>query len=377
VPGETADDPAGGLRAYFDHAATTPLRPEARDAMLPWLGGRHGNSTGTHRAARRARAAVEEARDEVAGLLGCRPAEVVFTSGGTEADNLAIHGRGGRVACSAVEHHAVLDPVRALGGTTIPVDAGGVVDVGAVPRDAAFVSVMLVNNELGTIQPLAAVRDAAPDAVLHTDAVQAVPWLDVAVAAAPADLVSVSAHKFGGPQGVGALVVRERVGVRPLLLGGGQERERRSGTHHVAGIVGLAAALRACHGARAATVHRLGGLRDRLVDGILSSVPAARVTGDPSARVAGIASLAFDDVDAEALLFLLDRAGVCASAGASCASGALEPSHVLTAIGLPAATAAGSLRLSLGWDTDEAEIDVVLAALPAAVEQLRRLDRAG
>ncbi|MGD9796910.1 MAG: cysteine desulfurase family protein [Acidimicrobiia bacterium] len=366
------------MEAYLDHAATTPLRPVAREAMLAWLGGRHGNPSGVHRPARSARTAVEEARDEVAELLGCRPGEVVFTSGGTEADNLAVHGRGGGgtgpLACSAIEHHAVLEPVRAAGGTTVPVGADGVVDVAAVPADARFVSVMLVNNEIGVVQPLGAVREAAPDAVLHTDAVQAVTWLDVAAEAAPADLVSVSAHKFGGPQGTGALVVRAATAVHPQLLGGGQERERRSGTPNVAGIVGMAAALRACHEERAATVRRLAALRDRLVDGLLATVPASVETGSRATKVAGIGSVAFDGVDAEALLVLLDRAGVSASAGASCASGALEASHVLAALGVPPACGRGALRLSLGWDTQVAEVDHALEVVPAAVARLRRYE---
>ncbi|HEY2332208.1 MAG TPA: cysteine desulfurase family protein [Acidimicrobiales bacterium] len=364
------------MEAYLDHAATTPLRPEARDAMLPWLGGRHGNPSGMHGPAQTARRAVEEARDELAELLGCRPGDVIFTSGGTEADNLAVHGRSaaGPMACSSIEHHAVLEPVRAAGGRTLPVGADGVVDVGAVPADLRFLSVMLVNNEIGVVQPLAALRAAAPDAVLHTDAVQSVTWLDVGTAAAPADLVSISAHKFGGPQGVGALVARDGAGVTAQLLGGGQERERRSGTQNVAGIAGMAAALRACHDSRAATVARLAVLRDRLADGLLGMVPGSIETGDRAAKVAGICSVAFEDVDAEALLVLLDQQGVSGSAGASCASGALEASHVLAALGVPPSLGRGSLRLSLGWDTEEAEVDHALAAVPAAVARLRRYE---
>lgn len=339
--------------------------------MLPWLGGRHGNSTGMHAAARRARQAVDEAREELAHLLGCRPAEVVFTSGGTEADNLAVAGRAGPgLWCSAIEHHAVLHPVEAAGGATVPVTPGGVVDVDAVPHDARFVSVMTVNNEVGTCQPLDRVRAAAPDAVLHTDAVQAAPWLDLAVVAAPADLVSVSAHKFGGPQGVGALVVRAGTAVTPQLLGGGQEHERRSGTHNVAGIVGMAAALRVCAAQREEVNARLGAMRDRLADGLLA-VPGTRETGDRSCKVPGICSLVFDGIESEALLVLVDRDGLCASAASSCASGAIDPSHVLSAMGLPRDLAFGSLRLSLGWDTTGAEVDEALALIPPAVAQLR------
>lgn len=348
------------MLAYLDHAATTPVRPEAAEAMLPWLTGRFGNPSGGHAVAREARTAIEEARDELAEVLGCQPREVVFTSGGTEADNLAVAGVGGRVACSAFEHHAVLDAVRARGGTTIPVRPDGIVDVGTVPDDADLVSVMLVNNEIGTIQPLAEVA-ARAGGLVHTDAVQALPWLDVAALAAPAHLVSVSAHKVGGPQGVGALVVREGVRLAPLLRGGGQEAGRRSGTHNVAGIVGFAAAVRACR----AAPPDVAALRDRLATG-LAAIPGCRPTV-PGGTAPGILSVLLDGIESEALLVLLDRAGVCASAAASCASGAMEASHVLAAIG----AAGGSLRLSLGWTSTEADVDRALEVLPAAVAQLR------
>lgn len=354
---------------YLDHAATTPVRPAAAEAMWPWLTTRSGNPSGGHTAARAARQAVEEARDELAEVLGCLPREVVFTSGGTESDNLAVTGvaralgPSATVACSAIEHHAVLDPVRALGGTTIPVTPGGVVDVDAVPADADLVSVMLVNNEIGTVQPLAEVARRT-GGLVHTDAVQALPWLDVGALAAPAHLVSVSAHKVGGPQGVGALVVREGVPIRPLLRGGGQERERRSGTQNVAGIVGFAAAVRALRADRP----DVAPLRDRLAAGLQAAVPGCRPTVAGAGVVPGILSLLFDGVESESLLVLLDRAGVCASAAASCASGAMEASHVLGAIGAPVG---GSLRLSLGWTTTAADVDRALAVIPAAVARLR------
>jgi cysteine desulfurase len=338
--------------------------------MLPWLTGeRFGNPSGGHAVARAARQAVEEARDAVADVLGCRPGEVVFTGGGTEADNLALHGAT-RPVGSAVEHHAVL---HGLAGT-VPVHADGRVDVDALAAvEADLVSVMLVNNEVGSVNDLGAVRAAAgDDVVLHTDAVQAVPWLDVAAAAAPADLVSVSAHKAGGPQGVGVLVVREGTPVSAMLHGGGQERERRSGTHNVAGIAGMAAALTACAAGRGAEVARIGALRDRLADGLVAAVPGCTESGDRATKVAGICSLLVEGIESEALLVLLDRAGLCATAASSCASGALEPSHVLAAMGLPRALAAGSLRLSLGWTTTDADVDAALAIVPACVDQLRR-----
>ena len=347
---------------YLDHAATTPVRPGVAEAMIPWLTERYGNPSGGHAMARAARQAVEEARDELAEVLGCQPREIVFTSGGTEADNLAIAGRS-QVACSAIEHHAVLHAVHAIGGSTIPVTPAGIVEVEAVPADAELVSVMLVNNEIGTIQPLAEVAGRA-GGLVHTDAVQALPWLDVARLAAPADLISVSAHKIGGPQGVGALVVREGATLTPLLRGGGQERERRSGTHNVAGIVGFAGAVRALR----EHPSDVGRLRDRLADGLLAAIPGCRETVDRSTTVPGILSLLFDDVESEALLVLLDQSDICASAASSCASGAMEPSHVLSALGLPAR---GSLRLSLGWTSTDADVDHALTVIPAAVAQLR------
>jgi cysteine desulfurase len=234
---------------------------------------------------------------------------------------------------------------------------------------------MLANNEVGTILDLAGVaklmHDLAPDAVLHTDAVQAFPWLDVAVLAQPADLIAISAHKFGGPQGVGALVVREGVAVAPIIHGGGQERERRSGTHNVAGIVGMAAAVEATVGARGATAERVRRQRDRLADGLLRFIPDARETGDRAGKIPGNCHLRFAGIESEALLILLDQEGVCASAGSACTSGAIEPSHVLSAMGVPVGEALGSLRLSLGASTTDDDIDRALAVVPAAVARLR------
>lgn len=371
------------MTAYLDHAATTPMHPEAVEAMLPFLFHRFGNPSGSHAVAREARKALEEARDVVAAGLGAQPGEIVFTGGGTEADNLAITGhhalRPGTVVSTAVEHHAVLHTCSALGGRVAPVAASGVVDLDALADlldpGVTVVSVMLANNEVGTVQPLAEVvelvRQSAPDAVVHTDAVQAFSWLDVASLVASADLVAVSAHKFGGPKGVGALVVRDGVKVAPILHGGGQERDRRSGTHNVAGIVGMAAAMQVTVAERAATVIRVGALRDRLVDGLLSAVGDCDETGVRSVKVAGNGHLSFAGIESEALLVLLDGAGVCASAGSACTSGAMEASHVLMAMGLSRERALGSLRLSLGSTTTDADVDLALAAVPAAVARLR------
>ena len=365
---------------YLDNAATTPMRAEAVEAMLPFLTDRFGNPSGSHALARDARRAVDEARDVMAECLGCRPGEVVFTSGGTEADNHAIFGAGdGTAVCSAVEHHAVLHPVEARGGRIVAVDRRGVVDLDALAADlddtVTVVSVMLANNEVGAVQPLDHVRDLmhdrAPRAVLHTDAVQAFPWLDVAALALPAELVSVSAHKFGGPKGVGALVMREGTPLSPLLLGGGQERDRRSGTHNVAGVVAMAAAAAATVDERKAVVDRVSVLRDRLADRILATVDGTVETGDRTVKIAGNCHLCFDGVESEALLFLLEQDGILAAAGSSCASGAQEPSHVLSAMGVPRARALGSLRLSLGRDTTDDDIDAAAATVARAVTHLR------
>lgn len=379
----------GGARAgvtYLDHAATTPLRPEARAAMEPWLGSVPANPSGSHALARAARRAVDDARDAVAACLGCRPGEVVLTGGGTEADNLAVlgvHGaRPGRVLCTAVEHAAVLGPCGAVGGETVPVDTTGTIDLAALEAclgdDVSLVAVMASNNEVGTVQPVAAaveaVRRLAPAAAVHCDAVGAAPWLDLSVVAAGCDLVAVSAHKFGGPHGAGALVVRDGTAWVPPLRGGSQERGRRPGTVDVAGVVGMAAALVATAAERAGEAARVGALRDRMVAALCAADDGIRPTlGDALATRAlpGHAHLLVAGVDAEELLLSLDRHGVCASAGSACASGALEPSHVLLAMGCDPARARGAVRFTLGRTTTEADVDRVVALLPALVADLR------
>ncbi|MFM8861899.1 MAG: cysteine desulfurase family protein [Acidimicrobiia bacterium] len=373
------------MPAYLDHAATGPMRPEAVEAMLPFLTDRFANPSGAHRRARDARRAVDEAREELAALVGCEPGDVVFTSGGTESDNLAVFGLGtgdGAVVCSAVEHHAVLDPVESIEGRVVAVDRRGRVDVDDLRRVIAdgpvrMVSIMAVNNETGLIQPLdevaSAVRAAAPDAVLHSDAVQAFCWTDVARTCAPVDSFSLSAHKFGGPKGVGALIVRSGVPLRAQLLGGGQERERRSGTQNVAGIVAMVVAARCTAAERDAESARVGALRDHLLDGLFERIDGVVDTLGPdrSDRAAGIAHVCIPGVESEALLYLLEREDVSASAASSCASGALQSSHVLAAMGVDADLARGSLRLSLGHTTTASDIDDALVVVPAAVERLR------
>jgi cysteine desulfurase len=382
------EQPDGGDRptrlAYLDHAATTPLRPAARDAMLPWLGERFGNPSGDHRVARAARQAVDEARDGVADVVGCRPGDVIFTSGGTESDNMAVRGvhaaRPGPVLCSAIEHDAVRNPVGLVGGTTVAVDTRGVLDLDALDDaltpDLTLIALMAANNEVGVVQPVAEavelVRRRVPAAAVHTDAVQAAGWLDLRATIAGVDLVAVSSHKVGGPQGVGALIARPGTPLRPLLLGGGQERDLRSGTHNVAGIVGMAAALRAAAAERDATAARVGGLRDRLAEGLLAAIPDAERTGGEGApRLPGTLHLCIPGVESEALLFLLDEAGVCASAASACASGAHQASHVLAAMGIGPELGAGALRLSLGWTSTDADVDHALRVIPAAVARLR------
>ncbi|MEO7397527.1 MAG: cysteine desulfurase family protein [Ilumatobacteraceae bacterium] len=369
---------------YLDHAATTPMRAEAVAAMLPFLTENYANPSGSHRFARAARQAVDEARDTVADAVGCSPGEIVFTGCGTESDNAAVVGtqrrHGGIGVCSATEHHAVLHAVQHGGGRVVTVDLAGRIDLdalaGALDDDVSIVSVMAVNNEVGTITPLAAVAAIvhahAPKAMLHTDAIQAPCWLDLREITPHVDLMALSAHKFGGPKGVGALVVRRGRALEPLLQGGGQERDRRSGTHNVGGIVAMAEALRLTDIERVADNLRIEALRNRLVDSVLGSLDDTIETVARHAKVAGSAHICIAGVESEALLYLLDEAGVCASAASACASGAMEPSHVLTAMGVDKRYSVGALRMSLGRSTTDAEIDRAVDVLTDAVQRLRR-----
>ena len=390
---------------YLDHAASAPLRPEARAAWLAAAAAHQANPTGAHRAARRARQALDEARARVAAALGAEPGEVVFTSGGSEADNLAVTGalgagrRRGRwlAVTSAGEHHAVLEPVERAGGRIVPIDRRGLIDCRALAETlaaaadgagdysggVAVVSVIAVNNEVGSITPLGEVaelvRSVAPGALLHTDAVQAVNWIDVAAETAGYDLVSVTGHKIGAPVGIGALVVRAGVELDPIIVGGGQERGRRAGTPDVAGAVALAAALEAVVSERDDLIVDTGVRRDRLLDSLIERLGdrvrvSAAPDGDRAHLAAGFANVCFEGVQSEALLFLLDEVGVRASAASSCSSGAQDPSHVLAAMGVSRELALGSLRLSLGRTTADSDIDRAVEAVVAAVE---RLDRHG
>lgn len=372
------------MPVYLDHAAGGPLRPDAREAMIPWLTSRFGNPSGSHQVARAAREAIDSARDSVAGLIGAEPGCVVFTSGGTESDNLAVLGtlaaRPGCVVVSAVEHPAVIQAAAASGREVrvVPVGPDGVVEpAGLRPLldgDVALVSVQTVNHETGVIQPVGdiarLVHRRAPRALFHTDAVQAAAWLDLPDVTAEADLVSVSSHKLGGPQGAGALAVRRGAVVGPLLHGGGQEREMRSGTQNVAAIAGFAAAAVAALKTRPETCARVTDLRNVLSANILRAIPSARETAAGAARVPGHVHVRFPGVESEALLVLLDERGVCASAGAACASGALDPSPVLLAMGVDKDEALCSLRLTLGFTTTADDTETAAAAV---IDSVRRL----
>jgi len=379
---------------YLDHAASSPLRPEARAALESALDAGYGNPSGAHALARAGRSALDDARAHLADLVGATAGEVVFTSGGTEADNLAVRGvlgaRGGTAVCAAIEHKAVLEPVRASGGRVVAVDDRGLVDLDDLAAQlddtVTLVSVGLVNNEVGTVQALAeiaaVVREHAPAAVLHTDAAQALTWLDLREAAAAADLITLASHKCGGPVGIGALVVRAGVALSAQQTGGGQERERRSGTQDVASAVAFAAAAASAAEQRADLVTRAGSWRDALVaaarrvPGAWESVVPAGTTRDH--LVPGIANLCLPAVDSEALLFVLEHDHrVLASAASSCASGAQEPSHVLAAVGIDRSLAAGSLRLSLGWSTTQADVDAAAEAVPLAATRLQSHARDG
>jgi cysteine desulfurase len=375
---------------YLDHAATTPVRPEVLEAMLPYFGGRFGNPSSIYSLGREARQALDRARDTIAACLGCRPAEVLFTSCGSESDNLAIKGvayacrdRGNHIITTQVEHHAVLHTCEWLERyagfevTYLPVDRYGRVELpaleAAITERTTLVSIMLANNEVGTIQPLPAIAALLrPRGILlHTDAVQGGGALDLDVNRLGVDLLSLSGHKFYAPKGAGVLYVRQGTPLLPQMQGGGQERNRRAGTENVPYIVGTATALQLATEELSSTNTRVLQLRDRLIEGVLEHVPGAQLTGHPTERLPNNASFVFEGVEGEALLLALDQLGICASTGSACTSGSLEASHVLKAMGLPTALAQGSLRLSLGKATDADQIDRTLEALPAVVERLR------
>jgi cysteine desulfurase len=382
------------MRAYFDHNATTPPAPPVVEAVARALTDDFGNPSSVHYFGQRAKALLDEARSAVADLIGAEPAEVVFTSGGTESDNLALRGAaeaaeaGGRrhIITTSIEHEAVLNTVKALSkrgwtSTLLPVDATGIVApsalASAITRETAIVSVMHANNEIGTIQPIADLAAIAHEfgAVFHTDAVQSVAKIPVDVRALGIDLLTLSAHKFNGPKGAGALWVRRGTRVVSTMTGGKHERNRRGGTENVAGIVGMGIAARLGKQKLAADGPRLAALRDRLERGVLAAVPGTAVNGALEPRVPNTTNISFDGVEAESLLIALDLEGFAVSTGSACSSGTLEPSHVLRAMGLPSHRTQNSIRFSLGAGNDEAQIDALLAKLPVVVGKLRTLVR--
>jgi cysteine desulfurase len=376
---------------YMDHAATTPVDPAVLHAMLPYFTEQFGNPSSIYHLGRQSLDALETAHETVARLLGCRPVEIVFTGGGSEADNLAIKGiayakrrRGNHIITSAIEHHAALNTCEQLERegyrvTYLPVDATGLVNpadvAAAITDETALVTLMYANNEVGTIQPIAEIGRICRErrVPFHTDAVQAGGILDLDVNALGVDLLSLTGHKFYGPKGVGVLYVRQGTRIQPQILGGSQERNRRAGTENVPGAVGLATALELAQTARVAESARLVALRDRLIEGVLQRIPDAQLTGHPTQRLPNNASFAFAGVEGESLLLNLDLIGVAASSGSACTTGSVEPSHVLMAMGISESGARGHLRLTLGHSSDDADVDFVLEQLPPIVERLRAL----
>ncbi len=382
---------------YMDHAATTAVRPEALEAMLPYFGVSFGNPSSIYTLAQEARNAVDDARQTIAGLIGCRISELIFTSGGTESDNTALKGVafalrnvGNHIITTAIEHHAILHTCHQLEQfgfdvTYLPVDRHGLVDpddvAKAITDRTILVSVMLANNEIGTIEPVAAIartvkqeaRRLDRNILMHTDAVQGAGFLDLNVRELGVDLMSLSAHKFHGPKGVGVLYVKRGTPFEPQMMGGGQERERRSGTENVPGIVGMAEAFRLACQERKTTAARCVAMRDRIIEGLQDRVEHAHLNGHPVERLPNNVNISFEAVEGEPILLGLDFAGISASSGSACSSASLEPSHVLLAIGLAAELAQGSVRITLGKDNTDEEVDYMLSVIPDLVNRLRAM----
>ncbi len=378
-------------RIYFDNAATTPVRREVFEAMVPYLTDKFGNPSSIHQYGREARADLNRAREQVASAIGATPEEIVFTGGGSEADNfaikgtaLAMYGKKSHIITSAVEHHAVLHPVENLknlgfSATILPVDSNGMVDPDDVRRaitpETFLITIMHANNEVGTIQPIEEISKIAREAgiLFHSDAVQTVGNIPVDVNSLGVDMLSLSGHKFYGPKGVGALYVRR--GVRPVALveGGAQERRRRAGTENMAGIVGMGVAIELAVDELDETSVQQEALRDKLIDGLIQRIPDVKLNGHPTNRLPNNVNMSFLYVEGESLLLNLDMHGLAASSGSACTSGSLEPSHVLTAMGIPHEVAHGSVRMTLGRYTQDADIDRVLDVMPGIVERLRAM----
>jgi cysteine desulfurase len=378
-------------RIYFDHNATTPITPEVLAAMLPYLTEEYGNASSIHAYGQNARGAVEKARSSVAALVGARAADIMFTSGGTESNNHAIlgavavaPGKARHVITSAIEHVAVLDPCRALAKsgidlTVLPVDRDGLVnpeDVrSAIRPETVLITIMLANNEIGTIEPVKEIGKIAAEKgiVFHADAVQAAGKIPIDVEKLGVDLLSISAHKFCGPKGVGALYIRKGTQIETLMYGGHSERDRRPGTEDVAAIAGMGKAAELALAGMREESERIRGHRDRLERGLLDRVPHSWVNGERAPRVPNTSNLTFPFIEGEAMVIALDLKGIACSTGAACSSGALEPSHVLMALGLAPEDARATLRLSLGRQTTEEEIDFALETIPPVIERLRQL----
>ncbi len=376
---------------YLDNSATTPVRPEVLAAMLPYLLEEYGNPSSLYRKAAAAEQAVIRSREQVAAALGADPSEIYFTACGTEADNWAIKGaalankkKGMHIITSQIEHHAVLHTVEYLekqgfSATYLPVDSEGRVSpealAAAIREDTVLISIMMANNEIGTVEPIRELAAIAAEKkiLFHTDAVQAIGSLPVDVKALGVDLLSLSAHKFGGPKGVGALYIKKGTRLDTFMHGGAQERGRRGGTENVAGIAGLGTAITLATRNLEEKSKRITALREKLIEGILATIPDARLNGHRTERLPGNVNFCFRYIEGEALLLRLDAQGVAASSGSACTSGSLDPSHVLLALGLPHEIAHGSLRLSIGEQNTEADIDHVLAVLPEIVKTLRMM----
>ena len=382
---------------YLDHAGTTPLDSKVLEAMVPYFTQHFGNPSSLHSVGQEARYALDEARERVAGVLNCRSREIVFTAGGTESDNAAIHGvatalheTGNHIVTSSVEHHAVLHACQYLESqgfevTYLSVDADGMVQpeavYNAINERTTLVSIMYGNNEIGTINPISEIaksvkkraEELSRTIVFHTDAVQAAGYLSLDVAELGVDLLSLSGHKFHGPKGTGVLYMKRGSPYLPLIHGGGQERDRRSGTENIPGIIGLSLALEAADTVREETSQRCAALRDRIIDSVLQQIPGSRLNGHATQRLPNNANFSFTGVEGEPILLGLDMAGIAASSGSACSSGSLEPSHVLLALGQSAEIARGSLRLTLGRDNTEDEVEYLLGVLVDLVQRLRQL----
>lgn len=377
------------MKVYMDNAATTKLSPDVLNAMMPYLTDIYGNASSVHAFGREAREGVEHARNQVAAAINASPDEIFFTAGGTESDNMAIKGvahkyakKGKHIITTAIEHHAVLHTCEALEKegyevTYLPVDEDGLISVeqvkAAMRDDTLLVTVMFANNEVGTIAPIAEIGALCRErnVLFHTDAVQAVCHVPIDVKAMNIDLMSISAHKFHGPKGIGALYCRKGIVLEPVIVGGAQERKRRAGTENVAGIVGLGAAIERAHKNMSADMARVSALRDKLISGILKNIPYVKLNGHPTQRLPQNVNFSIRYIEGESILLMLDINGIAASSGSACTSGSLDPSHVLLAMGIPHEIAHGSLRLTLSDMTTDEEVDYVLETLTKIVKRLR------